>query len=87
MSLSIHGLRVYPCILKCSSLSAAGRELGKMQPAVSNRLHTLEEHFGVALLTRGRPLGSVSLYTRGGFWMGSPPWRRRWPATPPRTDR
>ncbi len=26
------------------------------QPAVSNHLHTLEERFGVALLTRGRPL-------------------------------
>jgi DNA-binding transcriptional LysR family regulator len=56
MGLSIHGLRVYLCILECGSLSAAGRELGKTQPAVSNHLHTLEEHFGVALLTRGRPL-------------------------------
>ena len=56
MSLSIHGLRVYLCILKCGSLSAAGRELGMTQPAVSNHLHTLEERFGVALLTRGRPL-------------------------------
>jgi DNA-binding transcriptional LysR family regulator len=26
------------------------------QPAVSNHLHTLEERFGVALITRGRPL-------------------------------
>ena len=26
------------------------------QPAVSNHLHALEVHFGVALLTRGRPL-------------------------------
>ena len=56
MSLSIHGLRVYICILECGSLSAAGRELGMTQPAVSNHLHTLEERFGVALLTRGRPL-------------------------------
>jgi DNA-binding transcriptional LysR family regulator len=56
MGLSIHGLRVYLCILECGSLSAAGRELGKTQPAVSNHLHTLEDHFGVALLTRGRPL-------------------------------
>ncbi|MDQ3603372.1 MAG: LysR family transcriptional regulator [Actinomycetota bacterium] len=56
MGLSIHGLRVYLCILECGSLSAAGRELGKTQPAISNHLHTLEEHFGVALLTRGRPL-------------------------------
>jgi DNA-binding transcriptional LysR family regulator len=56
MGLSIYGLRVYLCILECGSLSAAGRELGMTQPAVSNHLHTLEERFGVALLTRGRPL-------------------------------
>ncbi len=56
MGLSIHGLRVYLCILKCGSLSAAGRDLGMTQPAVSNHLHALEERFGVALLTRGRPL-------------------------------
>jgi len=56
MSLSMHGLRVYLCILERGSLSAAGRELGMTQPAVSNHLHTLEERFGVALLTRGRPL-------------------------------
>lgn len=56
MSLSIHGLRVYLCILERGSLSAAGRELGLTQPAVSNHLHALEERFGVALLTRGRPL-------------------------------
>ena len=56
MGLSIHGLRVYLCILECGSLSAAGRELGMTQPAVSNHLHGLEERFGVALLTRGRPL-------------------------------
>ena len=56
MGLSIHGLRVYLCILKCGSLSAAGRELGMTQPAISNHLHALEERFGVVLLTRGRPL-------------------------------
>jgi DNA-binding transcriptional LysR family regulator len=56
MSLSIHGLGVYLCILECGSLSAAGRELGMTQPAVSNHLHALEERFGVALLARGRPL-------------------------------
>jgi DNA-binding transcriptional LysR family regulator len=56
MGLSIHGLRVYLCILECGSLSAAGRKLGMTQPAVSNHLHALEERFGVALLTRGRPL-------------------------------
>ena len=56
MGPSIQGLRVYLCILERGSLSAAGRELGMTQPAVSNHLHALEELYGVALLTRGRPL-------------------------------
>jgi DNA-binding transcriptional LysR family regulator len=56
MSLSVQGLRVFLSILECGSLSAAGRELGMTQPAVSNHLHALEERFGVKLLTRGRPL-------------------------------
>jgi len=53
MSLSIQSLRVFLCILEQGSLSAAGRELGMTQPAVSNHLHALEERFGIALLTRG----------------------------------
>lgn len=56
MSFSIQGLRVFLSIMKHGSLSAAGRELGMTQPAVSNHLHALEEKFGVCLLTRGRPL-------------------------------
>ncbi len=46
-------MRVFLCVLDQGSLSAAGRELGITQPAVSNHLHTLEEHFGVTLLARG----------------------------------
>ena len=42
-------------MLEHGSLSAAGRELGLTQPAISNHLHALEERFGVALLVRGRP--------------------------------
>ena len=56
MGLSIQSLRVFLSILEHGSLSAAGRELGMTQPAVSNHLHTLEERFGVTLLTRGRRL-------------------------------
>jgi DNA-binding transcriptional LysR family regulator len=56
MGLSIQSLRVFLSILEHGSLSAAGRELGMSQPAVSNHLHTLEERFGVSLLTRGRRL-------------------------------
>lgn len=54
VSLSMQGLRVFLGILEHGSLSAAGRELGMTQPAVSNHLHALEEKFGVALLIRGR---------------------------------
>jgi len=53
MSLSIQSLRVFLCILEHGSLSAAGRDLGMTQPAVSNHLHALEERFGVTLLARG----------------------------------
>lgn len=56
MGTSIQSLRVYLSILEHGSLSAAGRELGMTQPAVSNHLHALEERFGVTLLTRGRHL-------------------------------
>jgi DNA-binding transcriptional LysR family regulator len=56
MGLSIQSLRVFLSILEHGSLSAAGRELGMTQPAVSNHLHVLEERFGVTLLTRGRLL-------------------------------
>ncbi|MBA2441434.1 MAG: LysR family transcriptional regulator [Rubrobacter sp.] len=51
---SIQALRVFVAILDNGSLSAAGREMGVSQPAVSNHLHSLEAHFGVCLLTRGR---------------------------------
>lgn len=53
MTLSIQSLRVFLSILEHGSLSAAGRELGMTQPAVSNHLHTLEERLGVTLLVRG----------------------------------
>ena len=55
-ALSIQSLRVFLSILEHGSLSAAGRDLGMTQPAVSNHLHGLEERFGVTLLTRGRQL-------------------------------
>lgn len=53
MGISIQSLRVFLRVLERGSLSAAGRELGITQPAVSNHLHALEERFGVALLVRG----------------------------------
>ena len=49
-------MRVFLSILEHGSLSAAGRELGMTQPAVSNHLRALEERFGMALLTRRRRL-------------------------------
>jgi DNA-binding transcriptional LysR family regulator len=56
VGISIQSLRVFLSILEHGSLSAAGRELGMTQPAVSNHLHALEERFGVTLLMRGRRL-------------------------------
>lgn len=56
MGPSVQALRVFLCILEEGSLSAAARELGLTQPAVSNHLHALEERFGVGLLARGRPI-------------------------------
>lgn len=53
MSISIQGLRVFLSILEQGSLSAAGRQMGLSQPAVSNHLDTQEKRFGVALLVRG----------------------------------
>ncbi len=53
MGFSIQSLRVFLSILEHGSLSAAGRELGLTQPAVSNHLHALEERFGMTLLARG----------------------------------
>ena len=47
---------MFLCVLEHGSLSAAGRELGMTQPAVSNHVHALEEKFGVALISRGRPM-------------------------------
>lgn len=54
MGPSVQGLRVFVSIVDHGSFSAAGRELGMSQPAVSNHLHALEERFGVALVARGR---------------------------------
>ena len=53
MGFSIQSIRVFLSVLEHGSFSAAGRELGMTQPAVSNHLHALEERFGVVLLVRG----------------------------------
>lgn len=47
---------MFLCVLERGSLSAAGRELEMTQPAVSNHVNALEERFGVALISRGRPM-------------------------------
>ena len=53
MGFSIQSIRVFLSVLEHGSFSAAGRELGMTQPAVSNHLRALEERFGVVLLVRG----------------------------------
>src|SRR4051812_2394120 len=52
MSISLQGLRVFLSILEQGSLSAAGKQWGISQPAVSNHLHGLEKRFGLVLLVR-----------------------------------
>lgn len=56
MGLSLQGLRVFVAVVEEESFSAAGQRLGMSQPAVSNHLRSLEEKFGVELISRGRPL-------------------------------
>ncbi len=56
MGLSLQGLRVFMAVVEEESFSGAGQRLGMSQPAVSNHLRSLEERFGVELLSRGRPL-------------------------------
>ena len=53
MGFSIQSIRVFLSVLEHGSFSAAGRDLGMTQPAVSNHLRALEERFGVVLLVRG----------------------------------
>lgn len=67
MGISIQSLHVYVCILEQGSLSAAARELGMSQPAVSNHLHMLEQKFGVVLISRGRPLRTTPAGERLAF--------------------
>lgn len=67
MGISTQSLRVFVCILDQGSLSAAARELGMTQPAVSNHLHLLEQKFGVALLSRGQPLRTTAAGERLEF--------------------
>jgi len=45
-------MRVFVRVVECGGLSAAGRDLGLGQPAVSERLRQLEHHLGVRLLDR-----------------------------------
>lgn len=45
-------MRVFVRVVECGGLSAAGRDLGLGQPAVSERLRQLERHLGVRLLDR-----------------------------------
>ncbi len=45
-------MRVFVRVVECGGLSAAGRDLGLGQPAVSERLRQLERHLGARLLDR-----------------------------------
>ncbi|WP_279338905.1 LysR family transcriptional regulator [Sphaerisporangium perillae] len=51
-----HLLRTFVAVIRCASFSAAARELGYTQSAVSQHVAALESDLGVALLHR-RPVG------------------------------
>lgn len=54
--MNLHHLAIFHAIAKCSSVSAASRELHVSQPAISRQLHELESRLGVELFER-RPRG------------------------------
>lgn len=57
-------MRVFVRVVERGSLSAAARDLGMGQPAVSERIAKLEEHLGVRLLTRStRSLSPTAIGT------------------------
>ena len=56
-------LRVFDTVARCGSFTAAARELGISQPAVSQNIAELEKTLGVTLFERTRT--SVSLTGKG----------------------
>ncbi|WP_319529678.1 LysR family transcriptional regulator [uncultured Cohaesibacter sp.] len=57
MSLSSARLKAVNAVLEQGSFSAAARALGMTQPAISQSIHKLEEHYGIRLFeTQGRQL-------------------------------
>jgi len=57
-------LKAYLEVVRLGSFSAAAREVGLSQPAVSQQIHNLEKELGTILLLRG-PQGVVSLTPAG----------------------
>lgn len=56
-------LKVFMAVDKCRSFTAASRELGISQPAVSQNIAELERNLGAPLFTRAR--GEVTLTDKG----------------------
>lgn len=54
MSLSLRRLRYFRVIVAEGSFTAAAKRLGIAQPALSQTIRQLEDHFGTPLLNRGR---------------------------------
>lgn len=61
-------LKVFITVTRCGSFTAAARELGITQPAVSQNIAELERIAGAPLFTRGR--GRVSLTPKGRLFQG-----------------
>lgn len=63
---SLEWVRVFDAAARLGSFTAAARELGLTQAAVSQRIRHLEEHLGVALFER--QARGVSLSVQGEAW-------------------
>ena len=61
-------LRVFISVARCGSFTAAARELGVSQPAVSQHISELEKELGCSLLLRTRD--GVTLTPEGERLMG-----------------
>lgn len=61
--------RNFITVAESGSITAAARKLSLAQPALSAQINTLEEHYGVKLLKKGRGLRRVELTEAGSDFL------------------
>lgn len=75
-------IQTFLTISSCASLSKAAKELYISQPALSHRLHTLEEELGVSLITRKKGVRTIELTQAGkNFIPIAKKWQVLWEET------